>query len=229
MIIRKKSFKLTAVFLMTIVLGRWFYGEISPFFSEGVTPALARGRIIVVLDAGHGGRDPGAVAKGIYEKNINLDVAKRLAKMLKARGYHVVLTRSGDSNLVNWKDGGSYQRASLWQRARISKDKNASVLISIHCNSDRNKQYYGSQTFYHSQSTRGKNLARAIQSEMKKVRYTRREAIPGDYYLLKNTACPTVIVELGYLSNSRELNVLCSPQFRQKYAQAIADGFSKVY
>ena len=206
-----------------------FLTQMGPLYYQQIKTVTASGKIIIVIDAGHGGRDPGAVAGDVYEKNINLDIAKRLEKLLKQKGYKVIMTRTKDVNLVNWKDNGSYQRASLWQRAQLSKEKNAKLLISIHCNSDRNKVFYGPQTFYHPQSNSGKRLAQSIQEELIQVRDTRRQAIPGDYYLLNNTSCITVIVELGYLSNAKDRSMLCLPDFQQKFAQAITRGVEKVY
>ncbi|MDN5322863.1 MAG: N-acetylmuramoyl-L-alanine amidase [Clostridia bacterium] len=227
LIIIKKGFvKQILISFIIVIFCLLVYEHIS---SDKVAAVMARGNTVIVIDAGHGGRDPGAVYGTIYEKNINLDVAKRLQKILKRKDYKVVMTRSKDVNLVNWKDNGSYQRASLWQRAYISKKKNATILVSIHCNSDSRGAFFGPQTFYHPRSGRGRNLAVSIQEELIKVRYTRRKAIPGNYYLLNNTYSTTVIVELGYLSNSKDRNFLSSPEFRQKFAQAIADGICKIY
>jgi len=158
-----------------------------------------------------------------------LAVAKEVERLLKNKGYRVSMTRTTDTNLVNWKDRGSYQRASLWQRAHLSEKKNAQVLVSIHCNSDHNHSFFGPQTFYHPQSSDGKELAQAIQEELLAVRPAKRRAIPGDYYLLNNTSCTGVIVELGYLSNAQDRSLLCSAAYQEKFARAIASGISKKY
>lgn len=220
---RVKLFALLAIFVLVIIITGYssnlFYGEIAP--------VLAQGKPLILIDAGHGGRDPGAVWGDIKEKDINLEVAKQLEKTLKKKGYRVSMTRTTDTNLVNWKDNGSYQRASLWQRAHLSKRKNAQVLISIHCNSDQNSAYSGPQTFYHRNSINGKALAEAIQEELIKVNFSKRQAIPGDYYLINNTTCTTVIVELGYLSNADDRALLCSSKYKVKFAEAIAIGIQK--
>jgi len=205
------------------------FGQIGRLFYHQICAVTASGKAIIAIDAGHGGRDPGAVVGDIFEKDINLDIAKSLERVLKAKGYSVTMTRTKDTNLVNWRDNGSYQRASLWQRAHLSKEKNAQILISIHCNSDRNNAFFGPQTFYHPQSISGKSLAQSIQEELIKTRTTKRQPLPGNYYLLNNTSCITVIVELGYLSNAQDRSMLCSPEARQKFAQAIAQGISKLY
>jgi len=221
--------KIKYILILTIFIVGGFLTQIGPLYYQQIKAVTASGKTIIVVDAGHGGRDPGAVAGDVYEKDINLDIAKRIEKLLKQKGYRVIMTRTKDVNLVNWKDNGSYQRASLWQRAQLTKDKNAQLLISIHCNSDRNKEFYGPQTFYHPKSNSGKRLTQSIQEELIQVRDTRRQAIPGDYYLLNNTSCITVIVELGYLSNAKDRSMLCIPDFRHKFAQAITRGVEKLY
>ena len=219
--------KIEYILILIMFIAGAFLTQIGPFFYHQISAVSASGKTIIVIDAGHGGRDPGAVAGDICEKEINLDIAKRLEKILKQKGYRVIMTRTKDTNLVDWKDNGSYQRASLWQRAQLSKEKNAQLLISIHCNSDRNKEFFGSQTFYHPESDSGRRLAQSIQGELIQVRNTRRQALPGNYYLLNNTSCITVIVELGYLSNAKDRSMLCIADFQHKFAQAIARGISK--
>ncbi|MFZ5942923.1 MAG: N-acetylmuramoyl-L-alanine amidase family protein [Bacillota bacterium] len=228
-ILQKNKSKYFFFLLLSLILAFVLVGQRSPFFYDWVLAVNAKGGPLIVIDAGHGGRDPGAVAGGVLEKNINLEVAKKLQKILQSRGFRVVMTRNGDENLANWRDNGSFQRASLWQRAKISNTKKAFLLVSIHCNSDGNKTYHGAQTFYHPGSAQGQKAAASIQEELIKVRYTRRKAIPGDYYLLRNTNCTTVIVELGYLSNPGDFKFLNTTDSRNQYAQAIANGIAKVY
>jgi len=227
-ILRRERLRLVLLMgILVILLGLIISGQLGLFFYGKIAPVLAHGKPLIIIDAGHGGRDPGAVVGGVNEKNINLIIAKEVERLLKNKGYRVSMTRAKDTNLVNWKDNGSYQRASLWQRAHLSKKKNAQVLVSIHCNSDSNKAFFGPQTFYHPQSTKGRELAQTIQAELIKVKPSKRRAIPGNYYLLNNTSCTTVIVELGYLSNEKDRSSLCSTEYRKKFAQAIATGISK--
>lgn len=222
-IMNRKLILLTGLTVFLIIS----IGVSSFLLKTGITPVVASKRIpVIVIDAGHGGRDPGAVTGRIYEKHINLDVAKRLKVLLHKKGYQVIMTRNSDTNLVNWRDRGSYQRASLWQRAQITRKTRATFLISIHCNSDRNRKYFGPQTFYQAQSVKGRELAVAIQRELSQVNPTRRQAIPGNYYLLNNTAIPTVIIELGYLSNTKDRALLTSSTQRARFAQAIARGIN---
>lgn len=220
---RIKVFFLVGVIIFGVIIS----GYPSIFYYGKIAPVLAQGKPLILLDPGHGGRDPGAVFGDIYEKDINLEVAKQVGELLQKNGHRVSLTRTKDTNLVNWKDNGSYQRASLWKRADIAKKRNAQIFVSIHCNSDRNSSYSGPQTFYHQQSAKGKLLAEAIQEELIKVNKTKRQAIPGDYYLINNTPCTTVIVELGYLSNAGDRSLLCSSRYKMEFAKAIAKGVEK--
>jgi len=226
-ILKRKRIKFILIIIIHLCLFLGLAG-FKTYLHLSLVPVLGEAQIIIVIDAGHGGRDPGAVVGSIYEKEINLDVAKRLQKALVNEKYRVIMTRKSDTNLVNWKDRGSYQRASLWQRAYIARKNKASILISIHCNCDRTNKYFGFQTFYHEKSIEGKKLATCIQDELIKIRPTRRQAIPGEYYLLNNTSCTTVIVELGYLSNPKDRALLNSAEYREKMAQAIARGITKL-
>lgn len=183
----------------------------------------------ICLDPGHGGRDPGAVFGDIEEKDLNLDITRKLAGYLNKQGAKVVLTRSGDGGRVPYPLGGSLQRAELYQRARLPALSRAQLFISIHCNSEAMKVYYGPQTFYNSGDKRGAHLARKIQQELVELRQTHRRALPGKYYLLQNSAVPSVIVEVGFLSHSGERALLISNDYRQRLAQAIGRGIINYY
>lgn len=187
-----------------------------------------QGRVICI-DPGHGGRDPGAVAGRVKEKDMNLDIARKLAKSLQREGARVFMTRTGDKGRAVKPLQGSFQLAELNQRARLVKDIKAHVFISVHCNSDPQSMYYGPQTFYKEGSQRGASLARFVQLELVGIRKTNRRAIPGRYYLLNNSAVPAVIVEVGYLSNKGDLTLLGKEGFRQSLAEAITRGVINFY
>ena len=218
---RKKTNYLIITFLLLLILkiirGLLFFSLASPVLGEGQ-------KLTIVIDPGHGGRDPGANVGNILEKEINLDIAKRIKTYLENRGYKVHLTRTTDTNLVNWKDRGSYQRASLKERLDIAKKQSYPILISIHCNSSGNKNYFGPQTFYKEGDLEGEKLATNIQRELSQLRNTNRQAAVGEYYLLDNAPFPTVIVEIGFLSNEQDREMLCKEDFRQRIAQAIGQG-----
>lgn len=152
----------------------------------------------ICLDPGHGGRDPGAVFGVIREKDLNLDIARKLAAFLNQQGAKVVLTRSGDRTRAVFPVRGSLQRAELRLRARLPSITRSHLLISIHCNSEARKVYNGPQTFYQPEDNQGARLARKIQQELGKLRPTNRRAQPGDYYLLQNSTVPRLLWRLVF-------------------------------
>lgn len=218
---RRKTTYLAIAFLLIFVLkiigGLLFFSLVSPVLGKGE-------RVTIVIDPGHGGRDPGANVGDILEKEINLDIAKRVRTYLQNQGQKVYLTRTNDTNLVNWKENGSYQRASLKERIEIANKQNYPILISIHCNSSGNRNHSGPQTFYKDGDLEGEKLATNIQQQLSQVSNTKRQAASGEYYLLDNAPFPTVIVEIGFLSNEQDRRMLCDWDFRQKLAQAIGQG-----
>ncbi len=206
----------------------WWISEVqwvAPAFS-GMGPLKGK---IICIDAGHGGRDPGAVAGKIMEKDVNLDIAKRMAMLLKQQGARPVLTRTRDKNMAYRPVQGSLQLAALMARVHIAEKSGGHVLVSIHCNSEAEGKYSGPQTFYERGNRRSTHLARLIQEELVQVRSTGRQAIPGDYYLLSTVKLPAVIVEVGFLSHARDLQLLTSPHFRQQVAEAIARGILRYF
>lgn len=181
------------------------------------------------IDPGHGGRDPGAVSGKIKEKNLNMNIARSLAVILRKEGARVVLTRSGDQNKANERRNGSYQLAELLLRARFSAVNRAEIFISIHCNSEATGNYYGPQTFYQKNDAKGARLAKLIQSQLILLRPTNRKAIPGKYYVLEKVHVPAVIVEVGFISNPADRRLLQQKFFRQQAAEAIAKGIKSYY
>ncbi|AVX21404.1 MAG: N-acetylmuramoyl-L-alanine amidase family protein [Bacillota bacterium] len=199
------------------------------FFLTAVCPARAEPPLagqVIMIDPGHGGIDPGAIIDNIYEKDINLAVALQLAELLQQDGAEVVLTRSDDrdyypSNRCSLQD----KRQDLTTRVEMAIAAGATLFISLHVNKDRHPGCWGSETYYYPGSAEGQRLAEAIQAQLKKVQpENRRPAKPGDYFLLRATPMPAVIVEMGFISNSRERALLLSPDWQKNLAMAIRQG-----
>lgn len=184
---------------------------------------------VICIDPGHGGRDPGAVWRGTYEKDINLHIAKYLAAILRKQGVQVILTRIKDEHCAIKPLNGSFQLAELNRRLQIAQRSKAQILVSIHCNSEKKCIYWGAQTFFGAGKSKSKELAQDIQRKLVNVRNTKRKAVAGNYYLLKNSNIPAVIVEVGYLSHKKDRSLLKSSSFRWKVAYAIAQGIASYY
>lgn len=197
-------------------------------FSALSKPSL-QGKLIII-DAGHGGQDPGAQVGGVREKDINLDIALRLRETLSAKGCKVIMTREVDKDfyLPNFVLGRAAKRAELNQRIEIARSNEADFLISIHTNSFPAGNSYGMETYYDIESTAGKALADLIQTELKLLQSdNKRNSKSGDYYLLHQmhlTQIPSVLVEVGFLSNAKERKLLKTTTYQEQIAKAITTG-----
>lgn len=183
--------------------------------------------ICIVIDAGHGGADPGKVGvNGAEEKVLNLQIALRLKKLLEAEGIEVVLTRADDDGLYR-KDAANKKAEDMRRRCEIIKETMPVFTVSIHQNSYPEEYVKGAQTFYYGRSAEGKVLAEYIQDSMVErldPENHRTAKANENYYLLKRTPTPTVIVECGFLSNAGEAELLTGAEYQEKAAWAIHMG-----
>ena len=180
-------------------------------------------KFTVVIDPGHGGNDPGKVGvTGTLEKNINLKIALHLKELLEAQDLQVIMTRDTDKDLAttstNLKVSDMKERISLIQKS------SADIVVSIHQNSYSSPEIYGAQCFYYTNSTEGEQLASILQNQIiTSTNQTKIREIKSnnDYYLLKHSSLPTVIVECGFLSNPEEEKLLLTEEYQRKMAWAI--------
>lgn len=178
----------------------------------------------VVIDAGHGGADPGKVGvDGSLEKDINLAIAKKLQTFLRMEDVDVVLTRESDAGLYD-ENASNKKVQDMKRRVSIIEEKRPQLTVSIHQNSYHEEYVHGAQTFYYNNSESSKQLAEQIQQVMAAqldVENTRQAKANDSYYLLKKTSTPIVIVECGFLSNYEEAQKLSSEYYQEKTAWAI--------
>lgn len=179
----------------------------------------------VVIDAGHGGEDGGAVsADGSVEKDLNLDIALRLRDLLTANGIPAVMTRTEDILLydrnVNYK--GRKKALDLAARREIAERTPGCVFVSIHMNAYPDERYDGLQVWYSPNNSSSKPLAEAIQNMARELLQpdNSRQVKPATsaIYLLHHLTVPAVLVECGFLSNPAEVAKLATPEYRQKVA-----------
>jgi len=167
----------------------------------------------VVVDAGHGGLDRGA--RGMdgrsVEKVYALDTAKRIERGLRSRGYRVIMTRNRDYFVP------------LPSRVAISNRQRGAVFVSIHYNWSRNSGASGTETFYH--NSRSYPLAANIQREVDRAAPTPNRGVKRSrFHVLRNNARPAALIELGFMSNPRELRMIKSASYRQRLADAVVRG-----
>lgn len=176
----------------------------------------------IVLDAGHGGWDPGKTGSGgANEKELNLAVVEKLAEYLKQGGAEVILTRKNDDAL------GKGKRGDMAERKRIANESGGDILVSIHQNAFPSAKARGAQVFYHKSSGNGKVLAECVQESLRSRvdgSNNRQAKENKDYYILRTTEIPAVIVECGFLSNAEEEKLLNDGAYQEKLAWAIYCG-----
>lgn len=184
-------------------------------------------RPVVVIDSGHGGNDPGKVGiDGSLEKDINLQIAKRLKAYLEMSDVRVVMTREEDKGLYQEEDTQK-KMADMKTRCRLIEESGADLVVSIHQNSYHEENVSGGQVFYYKNSEKGKQLAEILQERFTYVlgENNRRLAkANGSYYLLLHVKCPIVIVECGFLSNRNEAALLQDGEYQDRLAWTIHMG-----
>ena len=182
---------------------------------------------VVVVDAGHGGNDPGKVAvNGSLEKDINLAIAKKLKAYLESSDVRVVMTREEDKGL--YRDGDTRKKmADMRKRCEIIGKAEPDAVVSIHQNSYHQENVSGGQVFYYRNSVKGKRLAELIQDRFSYVlgeENTRLVKSNDSYYLLLHVKEPIVIVECGFLSNPQEAKMLTDEDYQDRMAWTIHMG-----
>ena len=212
------------IFALAVLAGLLFAGDKVRTYVSVQQENVRRN--LVVLDPGHGGRDPGKVgAQGEQEKDINLAISLKVKERLEKDGMEVVMTREKDVMLAD-EDASNKKLEDLNNRIRIINERQPAVAVSIHQNSYSDASVKGAQVFYFTHSDKGKQAAEALQKELLEFdqENTRKIKANETYYLLKKTEVPTVIVECGFLSCPEEEALLTDEAYQKKLAEAIAKG-----
>ena len=220
-------FLLAALVIATAILLRFLF--LSVFSGERTLPTSGRQVRSVILDAGHGGRDGGAVSlSGTAEKELNLETTLTLAEILHLQGYHVILTRDSDTELTTG-DGTSRKMQDLKGRLLIAQENEGIPFISIHMNKFPQSKYRGLQVYYSPNHSEGKNIAEAIQAAVRMHLQADNDRqikkATSSIYLLHKITSPAVLIECGFLSNPEEAALLEQSSYRTSLALCIALGF----
>lgn len=180
--------------------------------------------LVVVIDAGHGGIDPGKVGiNQALEKDINLIIAKKVKRYLELSDVEVIMTREGEDGLYRAEDSNKKVQ-DMKNRVALIDASGADLAVSIHQNSYSEEYVKGVQVFYYTTSLEGKAIAEVMQKTMAETldKENHREAKANDsYYLLKKTQTPIIIAECGFLSNSEEARLLTQEDYQDRVAWAI--------
>ena len=181
----------------------------------------------VVIDAGHGGDDPGKIGiNGAKEKDVNLSIARRVKAYLEKEDIRVIMTRETEDGLYD-ADASHKKVQDMKRRIAIIEETAPDLTVSIHQNSYPEEYVHGAQVFYYEGSAEGQELADKIQKRLIEGAdpgNKRQIKANSSYYLLKKTKIPIVIVECGFLSNRTEAEALCSDEYQDCIAWEITLG-----
>ena len=180
----------------------------------------------IVLDAGHGGVDPGVVGRttGEKESDVNLKIVQKLQKLFSDAGFCVVLTRKNAGGLYGLPTKG-YKRRDMEERRRITREAEPDFVPSVHQNTfpaDTSRR--GGQVFFREGSAAGEALAVSIQARLNALGGRSVSALKGDFFLLGCADCPSALVECGFLSNAEEERLLLTDEYQGKIARAVFEG-----
>lgn len=180
---------------------------------------------VIVVDAGHGGSNPGAVYHNSREADNNLATAKKLETVLKNKGATVIMTRTDD---VNVKDSTASLREELAARVAISENNNADLFVSLHNNASTDSSADGAITFYYKDAE--KAIAEAVQASLvSEVKMKDKGVSRGDFHVLRENDRPSILIELGFISNLDESIKLRDSLYQNKLAYAIGKGIDEYF
>ena len=204
----------TATILCVLFISAFLTSNVIDVYSENTT---VNDRTCVIIDAGHGGIDGGAVScTGVEESHINLDIALRLNDLMNLLGIHTYMIRTEDVSVYTSGNSIAAKKVSdLKERVRIINQKKNAILISIHQNYFPDSQYSGAQAFYYSDMALAKQLQTALVNTLNPN--SKRKAKKADgIYLLQNVKCPAALIECGFLSHHKEEEMLRDPEYQKK-------------
>lgn len=224
---KKRILVIGMLFLTVTIIG------IGSYFSEPetvATVALPVSNKVIVIDAGHGDPDGGAVSSnGVSESEINLKIALKLQNLLEQSGATVILTRSDENGIYDVDKTTLKQKkvSDIKNRVKIGNSSSADIFVSIHLNKIPQTQYSGWQTFYKKDNEEGEKLATTIQDNLTKAVQKDNNRVPmkiDNVYIVKNVEIPLTIVECGFLSNEEEEKELQEDNYQNRLAWGIYNG-----
>jgi len=229
---RKITERLLEACLIFTVIFACTLGVIARLLSEDLSlqASTEPTKPVIVVDAGHGGEDSGAIGEGsVLEKNLNLEISFLIGEELKSRGYEVVYTRTEDKLLYKPEEDikGIRKISDLKNRCAIANEYENFIFLSIHMNSFGAEKYSGLQVYYAPDDDYSYRLASGIQKSVKDTLQpsNRRVVKSGkDIYVLENVNGPAVLIECGFLTNAEECKKLCEKEYQKQLSFSIVCG-----
>lgn len=212
--------KMFLLFIMLILV----FDKASAFIREA--PLVGK---IIYLDAGHGGKDPGAYYKEIYEEEINLSIVLKLRDKLEDLGAIVYLTREDDYDLSS-PNASLRKRSDLANRANMINSSDADMYLSIHLNSSSNTSWKGAQVFYDDINDNNRKLANIFQKNFNKYLNSNRNIQEiSTLYMYKRITKPGLLLELGFISNPNDRYLLNQDDYQNKIVNILTDSLLEVF
>ena len=219
---RKIELFMILFLLMGAIIASWKLSELTANVSKEEKKSK-KDQVVIVVDPGHGGEDPGKVGTNdVLEKDLNLQIAKKVKKLLEEAGIKIVMTRTNDKV-------PDAKKEDLNQRVQLINETKPKLALCIHQNSYPDAAIKGAQVFYHTITPEAEDVASMVQEELRTVDPTNTRQIKENdtYYMLKNCQVPTIIVECGFLTNPDEAAKLTQEEYQDQIAQAICEGVVK--
>ena len=219
---RKIELFMILFLLMGAIVASWKLSELTANVSKEEKKEK-KDQVVIVVDPGHGGEDPGKVGiNDVLEKDLNLQIAKKVKKLLEEAGIKIVMTRTNDKV-------PDAKKEDLNQRVQLINETKPTLALCIHQNSYPDEKIKGAQVFYHTITPEAEDVATIVQEQLRTVDPTNTRQIKENdtYFMLKNCQVPTIIVECGFLTNPEEAAKLTQEEYQDQIAQAICEGVVK--
>ena len=229
----RKHRLLFGILSITVIAAGLFllcFGLNGGFNTYAVPAAGEESEKVIIIDAGHGGVDVGAKGtSGVFEKDLNLEIALELGRQLSDAGYVVIYTRTDDRLLYKADEDikGLRKISDLKNRCAIAEEHPEALFISVHMNSFGESKYSGTQVYYSENSEDSKTLASDIQSAVKKAiqpENKRTTKSGNEIYILKNIKSPAVLIECGFITNAEECARLSEKEYQKQLCSSIVCG-----
>ncbi len=229
-----KHIYIVLVLIVFILITFFFIIKKSNFITTSLNkntiPTSSLHSKVILIDAGHGGEDSGALGYDtkIKESDIVLNISYKLKDILNSSGFYVIMTRDTDVLLYSPEVNKSRKSQDLQNRVDVMNKYDIDIALSIHLNTYSQRKYYGAQVFYNSSSNeKNQLLAQILQETLVKdldPNNNRKAKNKKDIYILKKSNIPTALIECGFLSNPDEELLLSTEQYQQKIAESIYHG-----
>ena len=195
--------------------------------SSDVETSMLLGKVILI-DPGHGGMDNGASYNGVLEDEINLEISLMLQEKLLEQGVYTLITRTGDYDLSDMYSKNKKMK-DLKERVRIINEANVDLFISLHMNVYNSDGVSGAQVFYQSNNENSKRLASLLQNDLNENQDKQRKINVGDYYILNNSNRVGVLIEMGFITSSKDVEKLSKKEYKNMLTNTIINSIKNYF